>query len=102
MKKILIAFFLFSCVSAANAQYNVGTSTTETDYLGRPVTTHRDAYGNKQGTSTTKTDYLGRPVTTYRDAYGNRQGTSTTERDYLGRLKTNQRSNNSNTTIWTW
>ena len=61
----------------ANAQYNVGTSSTTTDYFGNQTTTHRNQYGQTTGTSTSSTDY-----------FGNRN--------------TQQRSNNSNTTIWSW
>ena len=62
---------------AANAQYNVGTSSTTTDYFGNQTTTYRNRYGQTQGSSTSSTDY-----------FGNRN--------------TQQRSNNSNTTIWSW
>ena len=37
---------------AANAQYNVGTSSTTTDYFGNQTTTHRNQYGQTTGTST--------------------------------------------------
>ena len=68
----------------ANAQYNVGTSSTTTDYFGNQTTTHRNQYGQTTGTSTSSTDYFGNTTTTHRDSYGNTIGTSTTSTDYFG------------------
>ena len=67
-----------------NAQYyNVGTSTTSTDYFGNQTTTHRNQYGQTTGTSTSSTDYFGNTMTTHRDSYGNTIGTSTTSTDFF-------------------
>ena len=77
MKKLMMTLMAVVFTIAANAQYNVGTSSTTTDYFGNQTTTHRNQYGQTTGTSTSSTDY-----------FGNRN--------------TQQRSNNSNTTIWSW
>ena len=77
MKKLMMTLMAVVFAIAANAQYNVGTSSTTTDYFGNQTTTHRNQYGQTTGTSTSSTDY-----------FGNRN--------------TQQRSNNSNTTIWSW
>ena len=77
MKKLIMTLMAVVFAIAANAQYNVGTSSTTTDYFGNQTTTHRNQYGQTTGTSTSSTDY-----------FGNRN--------------TQQRSNNSNTTIWSW
>ena len=54
------------------------------------------------GTSTTSTDFFGNTKTTYKDQYGHTQGSSTTSTDYFGNQKTQQRSNDLNTSIWSW
>ena len=77
MKKLMMTLMAVVFAITANAQYNVGTSSTTTDYFGNQTTTHRNQYGQTTGTSTSSTDY-----------FGNRN--------------TQQRSNNSNTTIWSW
>ena len=78
MKKVFMMLMAIVFAATANAQYyNVGTSTTSTDYFGNQTTTHRNQYGQTTGTSTSSYDY-----------FGNRN--------------TQQRSNNSNTSIWTW
>ena len=98
MKRVTMMLVTLFMVITVNAQYyNVGTSTTTTDYLGNRVTTHRNQYGNTTGTSTTTTDYLGNQVTTHRDAYGNNLGTSTTSRDYSGNTNTTHRDSYGNT-----
>ncbi|UKK52400.1 hypothetical protein [Prevotella sp. E2-28] len=53
-------------------------------------------------TFTRSTDYFGNTTTTYRDQYGQTQGSSTSSYDYFGNRNTQQRSNNTNTSIWTW
>ncbi len=102
MKKLMMTLMAVLFAIAANAQYNVGTSSTTTDYFGNQTTTHRNQYGQTTGTSTSSTDYFGNTTTTHRDSYGNTIGTSTTSTDYFGNRNTQQRSNNSNTTIWSW
>ena len=78
MKKVFMMLVAIVFAATANAQYyNVGTSTTSTDYFGNQTTTHRNQYGQTQGSSTSSYDY-----------FGNRN--------------TQQRSNNTNTSIWTW
>ena len=62
---------------AANAQYNVGTSSKYTDPFGNSTSTHKNQYGQTTGTSSS-----------YTDSFGN--------------TTTNQKSNNENTTIWSW
>ena len=79
MKKFILSAVLAVISNSTFAQFNVGSSTsTRTDMFGNTVTTHRDSYGRTTGTSTT-----GRT-----DIFGNRA--------------TQQRSNNRNTSIWTW
>lgn len=102
MKKVFFSFcFIISSIFGF-AQYNVGSSTTTTDYLGRQVTTHRNQYGQVTGTSTTSTDYLGRQVTTHQNNRGQSIGTSTTGTNYLGQQQTQQNATKSNTSIWSW
>ena len=81
MKKLVIAFLGVLISTSCFAQYNVGTSTAEKDIFGNSTgrVVHRDAYGNSIGTSTQE-----------KDIFGNSTGT------------TRQKSNNSNTSIWTW
>lgn len=50
--------------------YDVGTSTTSTDYFGNQKTTHKDRYGQTTGSSTSSTDMFGKTTTTHRDRYG--------------------------------
>ena len=76
MKKLMMTLMAVVFAIAANAQYNVGTSSTTTDYFGNQTTTHRNQYGHT--------------------------GTSTSSTDYFGNRNIQQRSNNSNTTIWSW
>ena len=68
---------------AANAQYNVGTSSRYTDGYGNSTSTHRNQYGETTGTSSSYTDSFGNTTTTHRDRYGNTIGTSSTP---LGRI----------------
>ena len=77
MKRLTLMLLVSVFAIAAKAQYNVGTSSTTTDYFGNTTTTYQDRNGNNQGTSKSTTDY-----------FGNRN--------------TLQQSNNSNTTIWSW
>ena len=71
MKKVLMILVAIVFAATANAQYyNVGTSTTTTDYFGNQTTTHRNQYGQTTGTSTSSTDYFGNRTTTHRDQYG--------------------------------
>ena len=99
MKKVLMTLMAFVLAITANAQsYNVGTSSTTTDYMGNQTTTHRDRYGNRTGTSTSSTDYLGNTTTTHRDSYGNTIGTSTTSTDYMGNTTTVHRDRYGNRT----
>ena len=108
MKRTMIAFLGAFLSTLCFAQYNVGTSTVEKDMFGNPTgrVIHRDAYGGTTGTSTQDRDMFGNPTgrVTHRDAYGGTTGTSTQERDMFGNSTgtTRQRSNNSNTNIWTW
>ena len=68
MKKLFLLVAAIVMTISANAQsYNVGTSTTSTDYMGNQTTTHRNQYGQKTGTSTTSTDYMGNTTTVHRD-----------------------------------
>ena len=48
---------------AADAQYNVGTSSRYTDSYGNSTSTHRNQYGQTTGTSSS-----------YTDSYGNTMG----------------------------
>lgn len=128
MNRIFLSALMLALSSIVSAQsYQVGTSTTTTDYFGNKKTTHRDQYGgvtgtdrsstdyfgnqrtthqdrygSTTGTSTTTTDYFGNQRTTHQDRYGYTTGTSTTTTDYFGNQKTQQRSNDANTTIWSW
>ena len=103
MKRLSMAIMAMAFAFTASAQYyNVGTSKSSTDMFGNTTTTHRDQYGHTIGTSTSKTDMFGNTTTTYRDQYGHTQGSSTTSRDMFGNRNTQQRSNNNNSTIWTW
>ncbi len=78
MRKVITSFVLALLTTAANAQYfGVGSSTSSTDSWGTTTTVHKDAYGNRTGTSTSSTD-----------PWGNRN--------------TQQRSNDPNSSIWTW
>ena len=52
MKKVMMTLMAVVFAIAANAQYNVGTSSTTTDYFGNQTTTHRNQYGQTTGTST--------------------------------------------------
>ena len=46
MKKLMMTLMAVVFAIAANAQYyNVGTSTTSTDFFGNQTTTHRNQYG---------------------------------------------------------
>ena len=55
MKKLMTTLMAIVFAIAANAQYyNVGTSTTSTDYFGNQTTTHRNQYGQTTGTSTAR------------------------------------------------
>lgn len=48
MKRLSLMLIAMTIVASANAQfYNVGTSSTSTDYLGNQTTVHRDQYGLK-------------------------------------------------------
>ena len=58
MKRLTLMLLVSVFAIAAKAQYNVGTSSTTTDYFGNQTTTHRDQYGNTTGTSTTTTDVI--------------------------------------------
>jgi len=49
MKKLIMTMMAVVFAITANAQYNVGTSSTTTDYFGNTTTTHRDRYGNTTG-----------------------------------------------------
>ena len=60
----------------ANAQYNIGTSTTVTDFMGNKTTTHRNEYGQITGSSTSSTDFLGYTTTTHSDRNGKTIGHS--------------------------
>lgn len=106
MKKIVFLLFILCSTLTVNAQfYSVGSSTTsETDYFGNTVTVHKDRYGRVTGKSTTsQTDYFGNTTTKHKDVYGRIIGESVTEEtDYFGNKKTEQKSNNYNSTIWTW
>ena len=97
MKRLTLMLLVSAFVITAKAQYNVGTSSTTTDYFGNQTTTHRDQYGNTTGTSTTTTDYFGNKTTTHRDQYGNTIGTSTTSTDYFGNTTTTHRDRQGNT-----
>ena len=56
MKKVFMMLMAIAFAATANAQYyNVGTSTTSTDYFGNQTTTHRNQYGQTTGTSTSST-----------------------------------------------
>ena len=57
MKRFSLMLMAISFATAVSAQYDVGTSTTTTDYFGNQKTTHRNQYGEITGTSTTTTDY---------------------------------------------
>ena len=103
MRKVITSFVLALLATVANAQYyGVGSSTSSTDPWGTTTTVHKDAYGNRTGTSTSNTDQWGTTTTTYRDSYGNRTGSSTSSTDSWGNRNTQQRSNNPNSSIWTW
>ena len=103
MKKLFVIIFALMSVCEMSAQYyNVGTSSTSTDYFGNTSTTHKDSYGHVTGTSTTSTDYFGNTTTTHKDSYGHVTGTSSTSTDYFGNSTTKQKSNDPNTIIWTW
>ena len=92
MKKVFMMLMAIVFAATANAQYyNVGTSTTTTDYFGNQTTTHRNQYGQTTGTSTSSTDYFGNRTTTHRDQYGNTIGTSMTSTDYFGNTTTTHR-----------
>jgi hypothetical protein len=45
MKKLMMTLMAAMIAIVANAQYNVGTSSTTTDYFGNQTTTHRNQYG---------------------------------------------------------
>ena len=87
---------------AADAQYNVGTSSRYTDSYGNSTSTHRNQYGQTTGTSSSYTDSYGNTTTTHKNQYGQTIGTSTTYTDSYGNTTTQQRSNNENTSIWSW
>ena len=59
MKRFTLMLMAAAFAITASAQYDVGTSTTTTDYFGNQKTTHRNQYGEVTGTSTTTTDYFG-------------------------------------------
>ena len=42
------------------------------------------------------------PSTTYKDSYGQSVGSSSSYTDSFGNTTTQQRSNNENTSIWSW
>ena len=83
---------------AANAQYNVGTSSRYTDSNGNSTSTHRNQYGETTGTSSSYTDSYGNTTTTHRDRYGNTIGTSSTYTDSYGNTTTTHRDRYGNTT----
>ena len=77
MKKVMMTMMAALFAIAANAQYNVGTSSKYTDSFGNSTSTHKKQYGQTIGSSSS-----------YTDSFGN--------------TTTNQKSNNENTTIWSW
>ena len=83
MKKVMMTLMAVMIAIAANAQYNVGTSSRYTDSYGNSTSTHRNQYGETTGTSSSHTDSFGNTTTTHRDRYGNTIGTSSTP---LGRI----------------
>ena len=83
MKKVMMTLMTVMIAIAANAQYNVGTSSRYTDSYGNSTSTHRNQYGETTGTSSSYTDSFGNTTTTHRDRYGNTIGTSSTP---LGRI----------------
>ena len=83
MKKLIMTLMTAVFAITANAQYNVGTSSTTTDNFGNQTTTHRNQYGQTTGKSTSSTDYFGNTNSTYTDSYGRSTGTSTTSTGYF-------------------
>ena len=60
MKKLSMMLLAIAFAITVNAQYyNVGTSTTSTDYFGNQTTMHRNQYEQTQGSSTSFYDYFG-------------------------------------------
>lgn len=103
MKKLILSIGIAFSAIAANAQsFNVGTSSSTTDYMGNTTTTHRNQYGQTTGTSTSSTDYMGNTTTTHRNQYGLTTGTSSSSTDYMRNKTTIQHSDNPNSTIWSW
>ena len=45
MKKVMMTLMTVMIAIAANAQYNVGTSSRYTDSYGNSTSTHRNQYG---------------------------------------------------------
>ena len=100
MKKLMITMVAVMIAIAANAQYNVGTSSKYTDSFGNSnsTSTHRNQYGETTGTSSSYTDSYGNTTTTHRDRYGNTIGTSSTYTDSYGNTTTTHRDRYGNTT----
>ena len=55
MKKLLMTLMAIVFAIAADAQYNVGTSSRYTDSYGNSTSTHRNQYGQTTGTSSSYT-----------------------------------------------
>ena len=49
MKKLIMTLMAVMIAIAANAQYNVGTSSRYTDSYGNSTSTHRNQYGQTTG-----------------------------------------------------
>ena len=62
MKKLMITMVAVMIAIAANAQYNVGTSSRYTDSFGNSTSTHRNQYGETTGTSSSYTDSYGKSL----------------------------------------
>ena len=65
MKKVTMFLMTMAFAISAHAQYNVGTSSRDTDSWGNSTSTHRNQYGQTTGTSSSYTDSWGLPVKVY-------------------------------------
>ena len=92
MKKLLMTLMAVVFAIAANAQYNVGTSSRYTDSYGNSTSTHRNQYGQTTGTSSSYTDSYGNTTTTHKNLYGQTIGTSTTYTDSYGNTTTTHKN----------
>lgn len=77
-QKVLTIFAVLFTALSANAQYYVGSSTSNgNNIFGNTTTIHRDSYGNITGKSVTgDSDIFGNTTTTHHDKYGNTIGFS--------------------------